>query len=337
MSVFVSGATGFVAQHIINHLLNQNYKVIGSVRTQAKADALLHDFNNPNLSLEIVPDISVLDAFDDVFKKRGKEIKYVIHVATGSAFETDDYDKGIIIPAVNGTKGILESIKKYAPEAVERFVYTSSIVAMRSSMEKMFDETSWNVIERKDISDPFTAYMYSKKLAEQEVWNFLKANKDSVRFTVTTVNPSLIIGPQLFDKNVSSTLNFSNDFINRVIHAAPDATNINPMSDSFINVEDVAKAHILAMQKDELINKRLLVVNKMYTDQDILDILNEDFPVLKGKIPVGKPGTGNIAANNGAAQMNDDATRKLLKFEYISFKDTVDSVTEQILKHEGRL
>lgn len=31
-SVFISGATGFIAQHIISQLLTKGYSVVGSVR-----------------------------------------------------------------------------------------------------------------------------------------------------------------------------------------------------------------------------------------------------------------------------------------------------------------
>ena len=102
MSVFISGATGFVAQHIINQLLEQNFKVIGSVRSQAKADKLLRQFNsNKNLSLEVVEDISNLAAFDEVFSKHGKEIKYVLHTSSPFFTECDDYEKDLLIPALN--------------------------------------------------------------------------------------------------------------------------------------------------------------------------------------------------------------------------------------------
>ena len=79
-TVFVSGATGFIALHIVNDLLKAGYKVIGSGRSQEKNNSLLKKFNNnPRLSMEIVEDIAAPNAFDEVFKKHGKEIKIVLH------------------------------------------------------------------------------------------------------------------------------------------------------------------------------------------------------------------------------------------------------------------
>lgn len=112
MSVLVSGATGFISQHIISLLLEQNYKVIGSVRTQEKADKLIANFgNNPNLTMVIVSDISKLDSFHYAFKKYGREIKHVLHTASPFSFEAENIEKDFLIPAKNGTLGILESIK----------------------------------------------------------------------------------------------------------------------------------------------------------------------------------------------------------------------------------
>ena len=131
MSVFISGASGFIAQHIVENLLKENYTVIGSVRSQEKADRLTRQFgNNPNLQFEIVGDIAKLDAFDNAFSKHGKDIKYVLHTASPFHFNTTEYEKDLLIPALNGTKGILESIKKYAADSVERVVITSSFAAV---------------------------------------------------------------------------------------------------------------------------------------------------------------------------------------------------------------
>ena len=36
ITVIVSGATGFIAQHVVKQLLAKNYQVIGTVRSTAK-------------------------------------------------------------------------------------------------------------------------------------------------------------------------------------------------------------------------------------------------------------------------------------------------------------
>ncbi|TID30960.1 hypothetical protein CANINC_000443, partial [Pichia inconspicua] len=72
-TVLVTGATGFIAQHIIDNLLSKGYAVIGTARSQSKYQPILDAFKkkypNANLIFEIVPDISAENAFDDVLKK----------------------------------------------------------------------------------------------------------------------------------------------------------------------------------------------------------------------------------------------------------------------------
>lgn len=335
MSVFISGANGFLAQYIIDGLLKQDYKVIGSVRNEAKAKKLMESFKNSNLTTVIVPDISVIDAFDAVFQKYGKDIKYVIHTATPVAFESEDYTTAIINPMVTAAEGILYSIKKFAADYVSRFVYTSSIGAMRPDFDNAFNESAWNRVEINDIVNPLMAYCYAKKIAEQKIWKFQEENINTIKFSVTTINPSIILGPQKFENDVKPVLNFSNQLINNIIHAKPDAdSTINPFSDSFINVRDIATAHIQAIQMDALANERLILAGKTYSDQDVLDILNRGFPNLRGKIPVGTPGSGNLSLNDGANNIDDKHSRNLLKINYTPFRETVHSIADQVLKYE---
>lgn len=61
-------------------------------------------------------DIAAPNAFDSVFKKYGADIKVVLHTASPVSINTKEYEKDLLIPAVNGTKSILEAIKKYAAD-----------------------------------------------------------------------------------------------------------------------------------------------------------------------------------------------------------------------------
>lgn len=342
MSVFVSGATGFIAQHIVGQLLDQNYKVIGTARSQEKIDNLQSKFgNNPNFTMEIVEDIAVPNAFDEAIKKHAKDIKVVLHTASPFHFNTNEVEKDLLIPAVNGTKGILESIKKYAADSVEKVVITSSFAAMLdiskgSDSSVIFTEEDWNPDTWESCqSNAVAAYCGSKKFAEDAAWEFLKENKDKVKFTLNTVNPVYVFGPQKFDSDVSERLNTSCELVNQFVHAKPE-TNVAGVSGQFIDVRDVAKAHLLAFQRDDIKGQRLLLANGNFSAQDIIDQLNEDFDVLRGKIPVGEPQSG-AQHKPITCSINNDKTKKALGFEFISFKKTIHDTAEQILKHDGVL
>lgn len=338
-TVFVSGCNGFVATRITVDLLKAGYKVIGSVRSQDEIDQFIPHFKPTDaLTLVIVEDISVLGSFDEVFKQYGKEIKYVLHTASPFIIDTTEYVKDLLIPAVNGTQAILEAIKKYAADSVERVVITSSFAA-QAGPKQWYDnsltitEESWNPSTWDDCQvDGMTAYCASKVFAEKEAWKFLKDNESQVKFKITTINPGFVYGPQTFFDPKKKIMNTSSQIINHIVHSKKE-TDINEIFGPFVDVRDISKGHILAFQKKELIGKRLSMVSGMFSSQGVLDIVNEDFPQLKGKIPVGKPGTDATLIAKHCTVINDE-TKKLLGFEFIDLKQCIDDTVKQILEYE---
>ncbi|CCH60145.1 hypothetical protein TBLA_0C03420 [Henningerozyma blattae CBS 6284] len=344
MSVLVTGATGYIAQHIITDLLEQNYKVIGTVRSESKGDNLVKLFNSNNFTYEVVPDISVEGAFDKVLEKNAKDIKYVLHTASPVVFEVEDLLRDIVDPAVYGTKGILNSIKKYGSKTVERVVITSSVAAIEhpdgiSRDGKTITEKDWCPLTLEDAKlNSVNAYFVSKTLAERAAWEFYEENKKSgdIIFKLATVNPAYVFGPQTFDTSITGQLNFSCEIVNKVLQLKPtDKVNTN-ITGRFIDVRDVSKAHLLAFQKENTIEKRLVVSSELFGDQEMVNILNEKFPTLRGKIPpVGK--SDELAANNLQGLIDMSETRKILGFEYISLDKSVYDTAAQILKAEGKI
>lgn len=343
MTVFVSGANGFIAQHIVKLLLEQNYKVIGSARTQDKCETLIRQFdNNRNLSMVVVPDLSKVDAFDSVFKQYGKNITVVLHTASPFRFNVTDVEKELLIPACNGTLGILESIKKYAADKVERVVITSSFGSILDPSKMadksfVFDETMWNPFTWESCqNDPVIGYCASKKFAEQKAWEFLEENKDSVKFKLVTVNPVHVFGPHVFDSDIRDTMNCSTEVANQFLKNGPNFE-VNPNTrNQFIDVRDVAEAHMYAFQKENTSGKRLGLCCGDFNQQDIVNVINADFPSMKGKIPVGKPENAIVGKHTGAI-VDCSKTKEILDYEFIGFKKTIDDTVEQLLKVRGQL
>lgn len=342
-TVFVSGATGFIAQYVIDELLKtEKYKVIGSARSQEKADKLLSQFNNSNLSMEIVPNIAEPDAFDHIFAKYAKDIKVVLHTASPFFFESKDFDKDLLIPAVNGTSSILKAVKKYAANTVERVVITSSYAAVCTFNEdsqkgNVINEESWNTMSWEEAKkDGIAAYCASKAFAERFVWEFFEANKNELKFKLSTINPVFVFGPQLFDESVAAQLNTSCELINKVVHSSLDSEIDQTLFGGYIDVRDVARAHICAFEKDDCIGQRLILAEERFTMQTLADIINQDFPQLRSKIATGKP-KSDVQVLSQIATLDNSKSRKLLGFDFIPLKQSVDDTVSQLLKVEGRL
>ncbi|KAG0691233.1 hypothetical protein C6P40_004045 [Pichia californica] len=289
--VLVTGATGFIAQHVVDKLLARGYSVIGTGRTKEKYSIVIKNFKEKypegKLSFAIVPEIGADDAFDDVLKEH-PEVKYVIHMASPIDFIPDSPLKEYYLDAaVNGTLNILKAIKKFAPN-VTNVVLTSSFVSiMQQDPSIVLTNDMWNPITWDYVSNPHEAYAASKKFAELAARDFIASEKPNYKFA--TVNPALVVGPQVFDSSVNKVLNISNRFVLNVVQSA-DINSKDPQDQLpvvGIDVRDTAEFHILPLEIEALSDERILIANEPIIGQRVFNILNDNFPQLKGKIAVG--------------------------------------------------
>lgn len=330
-SVFVSGATGYIAQHIVKQLIDKGYNVVGSVRSEEKGENLKRLLNSDRFTYEIIEAVEKEGAFDEALKKH-PEVTVFIHTASPLYFDVKDIEKELLIPAVNGTKNALSSIKKYAPQ-VKRLVFTSSFAAIfpenGHDPKVTITEESWNNITwEQALSNPLFGYLGSKALAEKAVWEFVKNEKPN--FVVSTINPVYVFGPQAFDENAKGTLNVSAEVINSIINLK-EGDEVPLTTGGFADVRDVAKGHILAFEKEETKNQRLVLLSSKFTSQGILDILHEKFPEFAAKLPRGEPGVDN---SKKIATIDHLKSKEILGINYYSYEDTIVDSIKQILNNK---
>ncbi|KAL7663954.1 NAD-dependent epimerase/dehydratase domain-containing protein [[Candida] zeylanoides] len=336
MSVFVSGATGYIAQHVVKELIAKGYKVVGSVRSKEKGERLALNVGD-NFVYEVVPDIGAKGAFNDALKAH-PEVRTVLHTASPFHFKTTDPERDLLVPAVEGTKNALSAIQQYAPQ-VTKVVITSSYAAIAPASVAadpnfVVTEATWNDITWEDaVKDAYQGYRGSKTFAERAAWDFVEQHKP--RFALATVNPVFVFGPQAFDSEVKDELNTSAEFINALLKLQPDSE-VPFFKGTFVDVRDVARAHLVAFEKDDAAGKRLLLANGKFVAQTVLDILHEHFKQLNGKIPRGTPGAGQDVLDT-MPQVNNEATRKLLGFELTSLEQSVVDTVQQVLDVNGNV
>lgn len=333
-TVFVSGATGFIAQHVVYTLIKSGYNVVGSVRSAAKGDHLAKLLNTPAFSYEIVSDVQAEGAFDEALKKH-PEVTVFLHTASPFHFKATNVEEELLKPAVRGTENALKAIKAFGPQ-ITNVVITSSYAAISTATLEtdpthVNDESSWNLITWEGSkADSILGYRGSKKFAEKAAWDFMALEKPT--FTINYVNPSYVFGPQAFDSEVKDSLNTSLEILNNYLKLDADAE-IPATRGGFVDVRDVAKAHLVAFEKP-ISNQRLLLNSERFSSQKILDVLNNRFPLLKGKIPVGKPGTGHLETDSLCKIVNEK-TREILGFPLIDLNTSVYDSIKQILDAKG--
>ena len=259
--VLVTGATGYIALHCVQQLLDQGYAVNGSIRSPERKKEVIEALQNSGTSTENL-NLYVFDLTNDEGWDDGMEgCDYLLHVASPLALEnhTEEY---FVKPAVAGVKRALKFAKKHG---VKKVVLTSSVAAIfETGEEKVFyDESDWSDPDNPNISN----YSKSKTLAEKAAWEFLKEEGNPFDFAV--INPALVIGPSL-----SSDLGVTNSAIEMVVTGKmPFAI---PIQFGFVDVRDVATAHILAMQTDASNGERFALAERDLWYKDIAKILKDN-------------------------------------------------------------
>jgi dihydroflavonol-4-reductase len=254
--VTVSGASGFIASHVIAILLARGYRVRGTVRSLAKEKELAHLRALPGAKerLELVEAELTSDKGWDAAIAGAK---YVQHLASPYALTVADPQRDLVDPAVRGTKLVLEAAARAG--TVERVVLTSSMAAITDEPDgaHVLTEADWNT----KSSLKRNPYYYSKTLAEKEGWAFIEREKP--RFDLVTINPFVTMGPSL-----SPGLNVSNQiFVDLLSGQYPG---IMRLTWGFVDVRDVALAHVLAMET-KTAKGRYLCANEPLTMRTVVE------------------------------------------------------------------
>lgn len=258
--VCVTGAAGYIASHLIAQLLARGYRVRGTVRSLKKEKDLAHLRALPGAAerLELVEaDLMKAGSFDGAVAG----CAYVMHTASPYVLNAKDPQKDLVDPAVNGTITVLESAKKSG--SVKRVILTSSMAAITDEpdSDKVLTEADWNDKSTLDRN----AYYYSKTLAERAGWAFVEREKPG--FDLIVINPFLVVGPSL-----SMAVNASPQiFVDMLGGVYPGILNLTW---GFVDVRDVAKAHILAMETPAA-QGRYLCANATLSMREVVTMLVE--------------------------------------------------------------
>lgn len=288
MRVLLTGGSGFIAAHCVDYLLQGDHDVVFTVRSHEKGKKILS--NHPNvpetkLSYVIVEDIAKEDAFDEAVKSN-PPFEAVLHTASPFHFKVTDPQKDLLDPAIIGTTGILKAVQKNAPK-VTRVVITSSFAAIVNPKNNpdTYDESHWNPVTMDEAlhTDPGTAYRGSKTFAEKAAWDFVKNNK--VNFSLSTMNPPLVLGPVVHYFNTLDSINTSNEIIRDMIQGKMKDGLPPTRVILWVDVRDLALAHVRAIEREDAADKRFFVAAGFFRNADVADVIKTNFPDLKSKLP----------------------------------------------------
>jgi dihydroflavonol-4-reductase len=242
MKAFVTGATGFIGGNLVRELLKDGHEVRALVRLDSDrrniaalpVETITGDLDDPQILAEMI---------------MGRDV--VFHVAAHYSLWTRDRD-AIYRANVEGTENLLAAARE---ARIKRFVHTSSVAAIGvpapGTLGTEETQTSLDAL----VSD----YKKSKFLAERAAMKAARAGLD-----VVIVNPSTPIGAH--DVKPTPTgeiiLHFLQDRMPAYVH-----TGLN-----LIDVQDVARGHILAWQRGRT-GERYILGNRNLSLKEMLEML----------------------------------------------------------------
>ncbi|MEM6461324.1 MAG: aldehyde reductase [Pseudomonadota bacterium] len=261
--VFLTGASGFIAKHILRELIEKGYAVRASVRSETRRAELQDLF--PDAQIEF----ALLDlTSDDGWAEAMSGCDVLIHTASPFPMGEPKDPQSLIRPAVDGT---IRAMRAAKDAGIKRVILTSSNAAIYKDASKPkdapSDESNWTTPDADFVS----AYEASKTLAERAAWDFVKDNPEVV---LTTINPGLVLGPSMGGRFGTSL-----EIVERVMSGKdPFAP---PLEIQAVDVRDVAMMHVKAIDLDAAKGERFSAAAGMVSFLDMANDLREWDPSLK--------------------------------------------------------
>ena len=328
-TVLVTGGTGFIGLHCLQQLLDKGYKVRTTIRSESRKQEVLeamkkHSSNCENLEFYIADLLK-----DDGWKEAVEGSKYVLHVASPFFLGEPENEDVFIKPAVEGT---LRVLKACADADVQKVVLTSSFAAVgygHPREKEVYTEEDWSSVDGE-----ISAYAKSKTLAEKAAWEFVENLEESKKFDLTVINPVAVTGPML-----TSDIGSSNDFLLKLISGSMPACPKIHMG--YIDVRDVAKAHIFSMTEEKTNGERIIVSENEMFFAEVGKTLNEagfkksptkELPNFLVKIMsffVGELKT-LLSALDRKGDIDKTKAERFFDWEYISTEQSVAETAQQL-------
>lgn len=325
-TVLVTGATGYIAKHLVRRLLDRGYTVVGTARSGDR-DAEMRAALGPALS-----DPSALDRYSTVPLDLGKDegwdtamsgIDVLMHTASPFPITQPRNPEDLVRPAVDGTRRAFRAARAAGIGSV--VMTSSSVAVMEGPQEKeVYSETDWTDPEMPGLS----AYAMSKTLAEKAAWQFVTSEAAEMRLAV--INPTLVLGAPL-DGNFGTSV----QVIERLLVGKDPL--LPRLGFACCDVGDVAEAHIRAMEIPEAADRRHIIYDRFMWFQDFSTVIRQAVPdarparrvapdILMRFLGIFDPAIRGILPQLGKVKRADNACmRDILG---MTPRDTRDSVAE---------
>lgn len=220
---------------------------------------------------------------------------------------------------------------------------TSSFASMLSEQTladpaTIFTEANWNPYTYEDglQGDKVKAYRTSKTIAEKAAWKFLDDYKPN--FDLATICPPLVFGPVVHHLESLSSINTSNQRFVDMIQGGWKQHIPETGTFLWVDVRDVARAHVLAMEKPAAGGQRFLLTGGRFTNRDLADVVRKNFPELGGNLPASHVQGGGYPEGGIYGYDNSKASKEL-GIEWISLEQSAVETVKSLIgdRHVARI
>ncbi|KIW99683.1 uncharacterized protein Z518_11096 [Rhinocladiella mackenziei CBS 650.93] len=344
--IVVTGANGFVASHTIQVLLRAGFRVLATVRSESKAEVVqkTHTQLSPNASnlllTTVIPDITDPEAYTALFNTT--QPVAVLHMASPFGYTSTDCERDLLQPAVRGTEAVLKAAA--STSSVRRVVHTNSFACIYDASlgprpGYTYTSKDWCPLTYEDgvsAANTAVAYRASKAVAEKTAWALVETL--ACVFELVSLCPAMVFGPFLETPHSLPSslqeLNTSNRMIWDVVSAGED----NPVPPTkgpvWIDVRDVADAHVRALTMPEMRGRRLLLAKGTYCNQEIADVARELAGKQSHRIPIGNPGSRESATHFAV-----DASREEMELggKWRGLRESLEELVPQLYRIEAAM
>jgi dihydroflavonol-4-reductase len=258
----VTGITGYLASWIGKYLIEEGYRVRGTVRSLKNVERIKKMGELLPCAEFVETDLRV----EEGWKEATEGCKWVFHVASPQAVKSET---DLVGSATLGTKYVLNAAFK--SETVKKVVITSSeagIVFGHPASKIKFNEDDWTNVD--GIAD----YYRSKTLAEKLAWDLVRdKTRNPNKVELSTVNPGIILGPSLLP-----WLRFSGENVKNI--AEGKMPMLPDMVLHFVDVRDCARMHIAIMTDKNTNGNRHLSFSARGRFVDIATVIRDNYPDL---------------------------------------------------------
>lgn len=277
-TVLVTGASGFIGLHCVLQLLKEGYRVRGTIRSQGRANEV-REAMSAHLDADVVTRLELVEADlsrDDGWEDAARGCTYVLHVASPFPNRVPEHEDELIKPAKDGTLRVLRAA---ADAGVRRVVLTSSLAAVSGGHphdnSRVFTEEDWSIV------DACPPYPKSKTLAELAAWEFVDGLEGDAPMELSVINPGAVLGPVL-NRHYST----SGEVVRKLLMRELPGT--AKLGFPWVDVRDVASAHIAAMTIPEAAGERFCCAIEFAWIGEVADILAKRFGPDGWKVPTRK-------------------------------------------------